>query len=100
MPLQEALAAGMVVMSTDRYPMNTWLPKSPLIPVESTHKVRVAGPYNEIEECVVNPVTIAATIDAWIGRDISGLSSACLAWAHHHSWEVLGPKIKEALRCA
>jgi hypothetical protein len=38
LPLQEAFAAGLLVMTTDRYPMNTWLPNG-----RHTSKLRAFG---------------------------------------------------------
>ena len=41
LPLQEAYASGMAVMSTGRYPASQWLPNDPMIPVDGyeTRKV-------------------------------------------------------------
>lgn len=98
LPLQEAHAAGLMVMTTDRYPANTWLPQAPLIPVSGYHRgVRIAGPYLPIDEAVVEPLAIAQTIDRWYGQDITKFSLAGKDWAEQHSWEVLKPKWLEAL---
>lgn len=97
LPLQEACAAGLAVMTTDRFPANTWLPKEPLIPVARTTRSRIGPGYLEFEEAVIRPEDIAATMDRWYGADIEALSLAGKAWAEAHSWEVLGPRWKEAL---
>ena len=86
LPLQEAYAAGMLVVTTNRYPTNTWLPNEPLIPVESVHRASISPSYFDFDECVVNPKTIAETIDAWYGKDITEYSLQAKAWAESNSW--------------
>lgn len=98
LPLQEAYAAGMAVMTSDRYPHNTWLPKAPLIPVSEYRKNRVASGYREVDEAIVKPEDIAAKIDEWIGRDISWQSGRALAWAEDNSWESLKPQYIETIK--
>lgn len=98
LPLQEGRAAGMLVMTTDRYPANTWLPKEPLIPVQRRYQTQIAGHLNEIEECAVDPVDIARTMDEWYDRDISDYSLGGRDWAQQHSWHLLDQQwIKEIL---
>lgn len=91
LPLQEARAAGMLVMSTDRFPMNTWLPREPLIPVSDTRRTRIAPHLAEYDEAVVDPRDIARKIDEWYGKDISGYSEQGRLWAMENSWEKLKP---------
>lgn len=102
LPLQEACAAGLVVMTTDRFPANTWLPKAPLIPYKSVHQAQTMGGHLTFEEVVVDPVDIAASIDGIYGEDITYLSHRGKVYAENNSWEVLGPKylktIEEALK--
>lgn len=95
LPLQEARAAGMLVMTTDRYPTNTWLPKGPLIPADRTQRARVGGSYREFDECVVAPETIAKAMDIWYGEDISAYSDGGRRWAENHSWPALKPAYLE-----
>lgn len=97
LPLQEAFAAGMGVMTTDRFPANTWLPQPLLIPVERYGRARTQGGHLEFDEAIVNPQMIAAMIDQWYGKDISHLSEQGLQWAINNSWEVLKPRYLEAL---
>ena len=91
LPLQEAYAAGMLVMTTNRYPVNTWLPTRPLIPVYETHKVQVHNGYLEIDESTVRPEDIAAGIDGWYGGNIVEESLKGRIWAEENSWDVLKP---------
>jgi hypothetical protein len=98
LPLQEGRAAGMLVMTTDRYPTNTWLPKEPLIPVERYQRAQVAAPYLEFDEAIVRPEAVAATMDSWFGVNIEEYSRQGKAWAEENSWSVLGPRYTETLR--
>lgn len=97
LPLQEARAAGMVVMTSDRFPMNTWLPKEYLIPVRGYSKVQVARGHMTIDEAVVCPQDIAAKIDEIYDKDIEMDSMKNATWAEENSWQVLGPKWKEEI---
>ena len=86
LPLQEAFASGMAVMSSDRFPMNTWLPKEILIPVSSYKRESISV---EFESAVIEPRDIAQTIDNWYGKDIIELSLKGKKWAEQHSWKAL-----------
>lgn len=97
LPLQEARAAGMLVMCGDRFPMNTWLPREPLIPVDGYLLSRIGPPYTPFDEAIISPNTIAAKIDEWYGRDITEYSRQGREWARSMSWNVLGPRYTEAL---
>lgn len=113
LPLQEARAAGMLVMCGDRWPMNDWLPNNelvaangghipyqklnPLIPVSCYVRSCVSGRCLNFDEAVFEPKAIAARIDEWYGRDISTYSELGKVWAQEMSWEVLGPKYREVL---
>lgn len=107
LPLQEACAAGMAVMATDRFPMNLWLPNPTLhcaswrvpllIPTSGSRRNRVGMTYREFDEAVVDPLVIARCVDGWYGEDVSGVSEMGGAWAEDHSWDVLGPKYRELL---
>lgn len=97
LPLQEACASGMLVMTTDRFPMNTWLPKAPLIPVAKYQTARIGGPYLDFQEAQIRPEAIAATMDAWFEKDIAAFSESGREWAESMSWAALGPKWRETL---
>jgi hypothetical protein len=87
----------MYVMTSDRYPMNTWLPKEALIPVGSYHRACISGAYMEYDEARVSPQQIAAKIDEVYGRDISMYSRAGKIWADRMSWSTLKAEWLEAL---
>ncbi len=84
--LQEARAAGLLVMTTDRYPTNQWLPQEPMIPVKKYVDYSICVNF---QRAVVNPEDIAATIDAWYDRDISQYSREGREWGYRCSWDNL-----------
>ena len=92
--LQEAHASGMLTMTTDRYPTNTWLPRDPLIPVERYEKDHIAV---EFDRAVVRPEEIARKIDEWHGKDVAQLSLRGKEWAERHSWTTLKPSYMNIL---
>lgn len=97
LPLQEARAAGMLVMCGDRFPMNTWLPRECLIPVKEYRQNKIGPPYNTFEEAQFDPRMIAAVVDEWYGRDIEEYSRQGKEWAESMSWATLKPRYLEVL---
>jgi hypothetical protein len=97
LPLQEAFASGMMVMTTNRFPANTWLPKAPLIPPTMTRTTQVMGGHLKFEESVINPICIAESIEQWYGRNIELISLAGKSYAEANSWTVLKPLYIAAL---
>ncbi len=97
LPLQEACAAGLLVMATNRFPMNNWLPTDPMIPVKATQKAQVMGGHNWFEESTVDPLDIARTIDNWYGKDITQYSEDGMNYANRNSWDILKPKFLAAI---
>jgi len=86
LPLQEAHAAGMLVMAGDRFPINAWLPKAPLIPVDHYTKERISV---EFKCAHYAPETIASIMDKWYDADITKYSHAGRDWAIDNSWKRL-----------
>lgn len=86
LPLQEAYASGMLVMAGDRFPMNTWLPKEPLIPVKDYQKERV---YVTFDSATYDPKEIARRVDTWYNSDITKYSLMGKAWGEQNSWSKL-----------
>jgi hypothetical protein len=97
LPLQEARAAGMGVLTGDRFPFHCWLPSEGLFPVARYDRACISGRMNEFDEAVYDPRDIAAKIDEWYGRDLTQYSLEGRAWAEEHSWARLRPKYLEAL---
>lgn len=94
LPLQEAFAAGMLVMAGDRFPINTWLPREPLIPVDHYTKEKIAVEFDCAQYATA---AIAATIDAWYDRDISEFSLLGKEYAQKNSWDNLRETYREIL---
>jgi hypothetical protein len=95
LPLQEAFAAGMLVMTSDRFPHNTWLPTAPLIKVSRYEKARQSAGCLEFDLAIVEPEVVAATIDSWVGRDITLFNNIGKVWAEEHSWPALLPRYQK-----
>lgn len=83
LPLQEAFASGMLVMAGDRFPMTTWLPEEPLIPITGFHKETIAVEFNCAE---YDPKMIAEKIDLWYGTDIVKFSLLGKEFNEKNSW--------------
>ena len=92
LPLQEAFASGMAVIATDRFPMNTWLPKDLLVKPSGYHKERLAI---EFDCADIDPRTIAEKIDSVYNTDISSYSRLGKEYGLNNSWRALLPKYKE-----
>lgn len=91
LPLQEAYASGMLVVTTNRHPLNTWLPKDVLIEPES---IATAGNF---DMAIIDPVNIAEAIDKVYNMDIREYSRKGKEWGDNNSWEKLLPKYKKIL---
>lgn len=97
LPLQEAFASGMMVMTTDRFPTNQWLPHEPLIPVASRRIIQVGGSCLRTEESIVHPAAVASMIDTWNTKDVEKFSLEGENYRSANTWEVLRPRYIEAL---
>jgi hypothetical protein len=89
LPLQEAYASGMLVMAGNRFPINTWLPNDPLIPVKGYKTEKIAV---EFDYALYDPQEIARTIDTWYDADISDYSRQGRDWALQHSFDKLSSR--------
>lgn len=94
LPLQEAYASGMLVMTSNRFPNNTYLPVEPLIPVKNYHKERIAV---EFECAVIDPKDIALRIDEWYNKSITEYSLKGKEYSEQNSWKNLKEKYLSAL---
>lgn len=95
LPLQEAYSAGMCMMTTNRFPANTWLPNEPLLPVAKYEPHRVSQ--SVYQRATIDPRTIASYIDSWYGRNISEFSKIGKDWRERNSWENLKPQYLEIM---
>ncbi len=80
LPLQEAMASGMLVMAGNRFPINTWIPNHWLIPIKEYQKASVSGRCNMFDEAVYDPRSIAATVDEIYNQDIRSISEYGREW--------------------
>jgi hypothetical protein len=92
LPLQEAFASGMLVMAGNRFPMNTWLPNKPLIPIKDYKNERI---FREFQSAVYDPLDIAKTIDKWFGENITTYSLKGREFGEKNNWANLKMKYKE-----
>ena len=95
LPIQEAFASGMMVMATDRFPNNEYLPKKPLIPVQ---RYREESTYVNFPAAVISPNAIAKTIEHWYNKDITEYSLAGEKFKEKYSWKTLKPRYMEMLK--
>lgn len=97
LPLQEAYASGLGVITTDRYPTNTWLPKELLIPIERYQRAQTMSGHLEFDEAIVSPQAIAETLDNWHGKNITSYSLSGKSYGELNSWDILRPRYLAAL---
>ena len=74
LPVQEAYASGLGIVSTDIYPFNTWLPKELLFAPIEMRVTRASKSLIEVSAAIINPVDIAKKIDEAANMDLSTLS--------------------------
>ncbi|HVX62368.1 MAG TPA: hypothetical protein VHC19_17250 [Pirellulales bacterium] len=95
LPIQEAMAAGMPVMTTRCYPFCDrgeepgWLPRSLQEIAVEPREVRPARICREIELRRLHPQDIAAAVDRLYGRQIGPVSDEARAAAERWSWSKL-----------
>ena len=90
LPLQEAFASGMLVMTTSRFPNTDWLPCEPLIPTKGTKEINLAN--IKFDSSILEPKDIAKKIDEWYDRDIEKFSLLGREFCEQNSWDVLKQK--------
>jgi hypothetical protein len=86
LPLQEAFASGMLVMTGKRFPNTEWLPNEPLIPIKEYKKEKICV---EFDSAVIDPKDIAETIDSWYNVDIKRLSLLGKEFGEKNNWSNL-----------
>ena len=89
LPIQEALSAGMPVISTNFYPHNIYMPKEWFFEADGFKKGRVAEIAREIDVAIINPEKLAEKIDEWAGKDITKDSKRANEIAEEISWDNL-----------
>jgi len=91
LPVQEAFASGLCVMTTDKEAFD-FLPKKPLIPPSGFRNYMVA---RIVEGAEHDPKIIAQKIDEIANTDISEYSRAGREWALKNNWQSLKSKYIE-----
>jgi glycosyltransferase involved in cell wall biosynthesis len=92
LPLQEAFASGMGIITTDKSCFS-WLPKDLLLPVK-WEKTRVA---REVDSAIHDPIEIAKKIDFIYNKDISTYSREGRKWSEENNWKSLREHWKSVL---
>ena len=96
LPLQEAHASGCLIISGDRYPINTWLPNKPLVKPCGVETYNFQPGINFLAE-KYDPKAIAKKIDEFYNTDITEYSLAGKAWSESNSWKYLKPRYLDLL---
>lgn len=92
LPVQEALAVGMPVLSTAIFPFTKWLPTDWFFTADQIINTRVMNNSPEIEYAVVKPEEIARKIDEIANQDIREMSNLAMKIADKISWDKLKAK--------
>lgn len=94
LPIQEAFASGMLVMATNRFPNNSYLPTEPLIKVDSYKKENLA---TQFDSAVLSPKSIAEAIDLFYNVDIEKYSMLGKEYNQKTSWKKQTEVLKNLL---
>lgn len=86
LPIQEAFASGMLVMTTNRFPNNEYLPNGPLIRVDHYKNDRIATMF---ESACLNPKDVASMIDNYYNKDITSYSLMGKEYNEKNTWKNL-----------
>lgn len=97
LPIQEAIAAGMPVITTDFFPFNDMLPKELLFPYDDMAKARLDDDVREINIHFISPRDLAKKIEEMAHTDITELSKKMNELAESMSWFNLKDKYVELL---
>lgn len=92
LPIQEALSAGMPVISTNFFPHNTYMPKEWFFDPDGFKQGRVAPVARTIDVAILSPEKIAKKIDEWANKDITDDSEKANEIAEKISWVNLHQK--------
>jgi len=87
LPIQEALSAGMPVLSTNFYPHNAYMPKEWFFNAEKFQIGKVCPECRVIELAKIDPKLIAKKIDEWANKDITEDSKKADEIAEKISWK-------------
>ena len=97
LPVAEAFASGLGVITTDIYPFNEYLPKELLFEHGGAYRTRAAPILMEVDAVKIVPEKIAEKVNEWAGKDISRFSASGRVWAEENSWGKLLPEFNRVL---
>lgn len=97
LPIQEAMAAGMPIITTDFAPFNEMLPKELLFKYDEKVKAKLDEDTREIDMHLIYPGDIADKIKEIAGKDITELSKKMNELAETQSWFIFKNKYVELL---
>jgi len=92
LPVVEAMSSGMLVISTDIFPFNEYLPLDPLFKPIGYQKIRIGVNTYEMDGAIISIESIARKIDEFYDQDITSYSGYGRKWAMENNWETLLPK--------
>jgi len=98
LPIVEAMASGLGVITTDIYPFNEYMPKELLFKPKEMYRTRAQFGAIEMDAAKIDPHDIAVKIDEVYGMDLGKFSDYGKKWAYKNSWEILLPQYKDALQ--
>ena len=86
LPIQEAMAAGMPIITTDFFPHNEYLPKELLFKDDGIGKAKLCEDCREIDMCYIYPRTLAEKIEEVAEMDLIPFSLLGNKKAEEWSW--------------
>jgi glycosyltransferase involved in cell wall biosynthesis len=98
LPIQEAMAAGMPIITTDFFPFNEMLPKELLFAPDDVGKAKLCEDCRNIDLHFIYPKLLAQKIDEWANKDITKYSLEMNRMAESISWDIMLPKYKEIIK--
>lgn len=92
LPIIEAMASGLGVITTDIYPFNEYMPKELLFKPSGFRKVRMGARLREVEDPILDAQTLADKIDEIVDKnDLQEVSRYGKMYGQEYSWKKLLP---------
>ena len=99
LPVDEAFASGLGVITTDIFPFNTYLPKDLLFQPKELYRMKAFKGGLDMLAAKISPQVIAQKIDEVAKMEsIEKYSLMGKKWSGENSWQVLLPKYEETLQ--
>jgi glycosyltransferase involved in cell wall biosynthesis len=97
LPIQEAMAAGMPIITTDFFPFNEMLPKELLFAPDDVGKAKLCEDCRNIDLHFIYPKLLAQKIDEWANKDITQYSLQANRMVEELDWGKMLPKYKSLI---